>query len=218
MTTQFKIKPGQVFYIKTLLSEGNKYYPLEITRVTAKCVFFTFDGINRRGELKTDKDGNQYFTKYCPECLVGVYHHTPTMNPDEPTEVETIETSNNVVSMNAYRAKAETINPSANVEPQAIETTTNLETLVDSDTTETISTNPQDSTQELDRFEVVYQVADLDDEVSYESSKVYAYNHDHAKAIVSSALQAQHARYIITGCEYSLVIDDLSEFSLVDEF
>lgn len=94
-----------------------------------------------------------------------------------------------------------------------------LETL-ESDTTEILETLefPQDSTQELDRFEVTYQVLDCDDEVSYESRTVYALSHEHAKSIVSLDLRTQHVLHIITGCEYALVIDDLSDFSLVDEF
>ena len=157
--------------------------------------------------------------------MLCISNELPTVNPEtietsvnEVIEPIAIETTNNVVNFADYRSKVSQVSVNEPIEVETISDnpSANLETL--GFPKADISTNPQDSTQELDRFEVTYQVADLGDEVSYEARIVYAYNHDHAKAIVSSALQAQHARYIITGCEYALVIDDLSEFSLVDEF
>ena len=144
--------------------------------------------------------------------------HAMKLYQSREIEPDTIIPSVNVETIEVI---IPSVNPSFNLNTLEISTSENLETLEfpQDEILETLE-NPQGSTQDLDKFEVTYQVAESEYEVSYESRTVYALSHEHAKSIVIQSLQAQNLRHIITGCEYALMIDDLSDFAMAgyDEF
>lgn len=213
---------------------------ITVTRRTEKSVWFEYAGEPLRKKIHNVSSGEKIVLDGGSACVFPASVIETSVN-----EVETIETN---VKAEPVEAETIKVKVSANVEPKTIEKSADeiisldeldlihliqdltlielenanrkkLETLEIS-TSENLNTleNLQGSAQDLDKFEVTYQVLDCDDEVSYESRTVYANSKNHAKVIVSQSLQTQHLRHIITGVEYALVIDDLSDFSLVDEF
>ena len=90
----FKFEVGQVFNIKRYITTGQPvYYPLEITKVTTKRVYFTFQGKNGYSEIKINNTGDQFSVNYSK----GLFITPKDLVNEEPTVIEPELTQSEII-------------------------------------------------------------------------------------------------------------------------